>query len=79
MVTEILSFFGETKTGIYNGHPRGFTTNEKGEEVGFTTESYSASEVSCLFFFFALTKYNKFFLGKSSFIKLLFKLFLILL
>lgn len=32
-------------TGIYFGKPRGFETNEKGEDVGFNTEIYSASEV----------------------------------
>ncbi|XP_006301906.2 3-isopropylmalate dehydrogenase 2, chloroplastic [Capsella rubella] len=35
----------ELTGGIYNAHPRGFTTNEQGEEIGFCTESYSASEV----------------------------------
>ncbi|KAL0826232.1 hypothetical protein Bca101_049909 [Brassica carinata] len=35
----------ELTGGIYNAHPRGFTTNEQGDEVGFCTESYSASEV----------------------------------
>ncbi|WZZ34238.1 hypothetical protein YC2023_017639 [Brassica napus] len=36
----------ELTGGIYNAHPRGFTTNEQGDEVGFCTESYSASEVN---------------------------------
>ncbi|CAA7019978.1 unnamed protein product [Microthlaspi erraticum] len=35
----------ELTGGIYNAHPRGFTTNEQGDEVGFCTESYSATEV----------------------------------
>ena len=34
---------------IYNEHPRGFTTNEQGDEVGFCTESYSASDVFATF------------------------------
>lgn len=32
-------------TGIYFGKPRGFGHNEKGEDIGFNTEVYSASEV----------------------------------
>ncbi|KAH0856791.1 hypothetical protein HID58_085052, partial [Brassica napus] len=32
------------KMSIYNAHPRGFTTNEQGDEVGLCTETYSASE-----------------------------------
>lgn len=40
-----LMIIRELTGGIYNAHPRGFTTNEKGEEVGFSTESYSSSEV----------------------------------
>ncbi|KAL0732132.1 hypothetical protein Bca4012_028226 [Brassica carinata] len=31
--------------GLYNGKPRGFGINEKGEETGFCTEIYSTSEV----------------------------------
>lgn len=31
--------------GIYFGKPRGFGTNDKGEEIGFNTEIYSSSEV----------------------------------
>ncbi|KAF8049220.1 hypothetical protein N665_2271s0006 [Sinapis alba] len=40
-----LMIIRELTGGIYNAHPRGFTTNEQGDEVGFCTESYSASEV----------------------------------
>ncbi|CAA7026927.1 unnamed protein product [Microthlaspi erraticum] len=40
-----LMIIRELTGGIYNAQPRGFTTNEKGEEVGFSTESYSSSEV----------------------------------
>jgi hypothetical protein len=32
--------------GIYFGKPRGFGTNDKGEDIGFNTEVYSASEVT---------------------------------
>ena len=32
--------------GIYFGRPRGFGTNENGEETGFNTEIYAAHEVS---------------------------------
>ena len=32
-------------TGIYFGKPRGFGTNDKGEDIGFNTEVYSSSEV----------------------------------
>ncbi|XP_078437825.1 3-isopropylmalate dehydrogenase 2, chloroplastic-like [Wolffia australiana] len=35
----------ELTGGIYFGQPRGFGTNESGEETGFNTEVYSASEV----------------------------------
>ncbi|KAG0487159.1 hypothetical protein HPP92_009254 [Vanilla planifolia] len=35
----------ELTGGIYFGEPRGFRTNDKGEDVGFNTEVYSASEV----------------------------------
>lgn len=35
----------ELTGGIYFGKPRGFDTNERGEEIGFNTEVYSASEV----------------------------------
>ncbi|CAN6454063.1 unnamed protein product [Victoria cruziana] len=35
----------ELTGGIYFGKPRGFETNEKGEDVGFNTEIYSASEI----------------------------------
>ncbi|KAG9440279.1 hypothetical protein H6P81_020444 [Aristolochia fimbriata] len=35
----------ELTGGIYFGQPRGFGTNEKGEDIGFNTEVYSASEV----------------------------------
>jgi 3-isopropylmalate dehydrogenase len=31
--------------GIYFGKPRGFGTNENGEEIGFNTEVYAAYEV----------------------------------
>ncbi|KAL6899053.1 hypothetical protein ACP4OV_005711 [Aristida adscensionis] len=31
---------------IYFGKPRGFGTNDKGEDIGFNTEVYSASEVT---------------------------------
>lgn len=31
--------------GIYFGKPRGFSTNENGEEIGFNTEVYAAHEV----------------------------------
>ncbi|CAA7043506.1 unnamed protein product [Microthlaspi erraticum] len=41
----------ELTGGIYNAHPRGFTTNEQGDEVGFCTELYSATEVSCIHLF----------------------------
>lgn len=32
--------------GIYFGKPRGFGTNDNGEETGFNTEVYAASEVT---------------------------------
>lgn len=32
-------------TGIYFGKPRGFGTNENGDDIGFNTEVYSTSEV----------------------------------
>jgi len=32
--------------GIYFGEPRGFGTNENGEEIGFNTEIYATHEVS---------------------------------
>ncbi|XP_050366148.1 3-isopropylmalate dehydrogenase, chloroplastic-like [Argentina anserina] len=35
----------ELTGGIYFGHPRGFGTNEEGEEFGFNTEVYAAYEV----------------------------------
>jgi hypothetical protein len=35
--------------GIYFGKPRGFGTNEKGEDTGFNTEIYSVPEVTPLF------------------------------
>jgi 3-isopropylmalate dehydrogenase len=31
--------------GIYFGKPRGFGTNEDGEEIGFNTEVYATYEV----------------------------------
>lgn len=31
--------------GIYFGKPRGFGTNENGEEIGYNTEVYAAYEV----------------------------------
>ncbi|KAI5000231.1 hypothetical protein ZWY2020_004820 [Hordeum vulgare] len=34
--------------GIYFGKPRGFGTNDKGEETGFNTEIYSVVEASML-------------------------------
>ncbi|XP_019090243.1 PREDICTED: 3-isopropylmalate dehydrogenase, chloroplastic-like isoform X2 [Camelina sativa] len=40
-----LMIIRELTGGIYNAHPRGFTTNEQGDEVGFCTESYSSTEV----------------------------------
>lgn len=40
-----LMIIRELTGGIYNGKPRGFTTNEQGDEVGFCTEIYSASEI----------------------------------
>ncbi|OMP03946.1 Isocitrate and isopropylmalate dehydrogenases family [Corchorus olitorius] len=35
----------ELTGGIYFGKPRGFGTNEKGEEIGFNTEVYAAHEI----------------------------------
>lgn len=35
----------ELTGGIYFGKPRGFSTNENGEEIGFNTEVYAAYEV----------------------------------
>ncbi|XP_008799875.1 3-isopropylmalate dehydrogenase 2, chloroplastic [Phoenix dactylifera] len=35
----------ELTGGIYFGKPRGFGTNDKGEDIGFNTEVYSASEI----------------------------------
>ncbi|RWR81881.1 3-isopropylmalate dehydrogenase 2, chloroplastic-like protein isoform X1 [Cinnamomum micranthum f. kanehirae] len=35
----------ELTGGIYFGKPRGFGTNEKGEDIGFNTELYSTTEV----------------------------------
>lgn len=32
-------------SGIYFGKPRGFGTNEKGEDIGFNTEVYATHEV----------------------------------
>lgn len=34
-----------SNAGIYFGEPRGFSVNEKGEEIGFNTEVYSVSQV----------------------------------
>ena len=31
--------------GIYFGKPRGFGTNDSGDEIGFNTEIYAAYEV----------------------------------
>lgn len=33
--------------GIYFGNPRGFGTNDSGDEIGFNTEVYAAYEVMC--------------------------------
>nr|KJB70646.1 hypothetical protein B456_011G085100 [Gossypium raimondii] len=38
----------ELTGGIYFGKPRGFGTNEKGEDIGFNTEVYSTHEASML-------------------------------
>ncbi|KAF7034159.1 LOW QUALITY PROTEIN: hypothetical protein CFC21_045209 [Triticum aestivum] len=38
----------ELTGGIYFGQPRGFGTNDKGEEIGFNTEIYSVSEIDCI-------------------------------
>ncbi|XP_042049386.1 3-isopropylmalate dehydrogenase, chloroplastic-like isoform X2 [Salvia splendens] len=38
----------ELTGGIYFGKPRGFSTNENGEEIGFNTEVYSSHEASML-------------------------------
>ncbi|XP_074276136.1 3-isopropylmalate dehydrogenase, chloroplastic-like [Silene latifolia] len=35
----------ELTSGIYFGDPRGFGVNDKGEEIGFNTEVYSASQI----------------------------------
>ncbi|AQK47427.1 isopropylmalate dehydrogenase3 [Zea mays] len=35
----------ELTGGIYFGKPRGFGTNDKGDDIGFNTEVYSASEI----------------------------------
>ncbi|KAF9626193.1 hypothetical protein IFM89_031320 [Coptis chinensis] len=35
----------ELTGGIYFGHPRGFSTNENGEEIGFNTEVYATYEI----------------------------------
>ncbi|KAG8097701.1 hypothetical protein GUJ93_ZPchr0013g34720 [Zizania palustris] len=35
----------ELTGGIYFGQPRGFGTNDKGEDIGFNTEVYSVSEI----------------------------------
>ncbi|KAK9690442.1 hypothetical protein RND81_09G128000 [Saponaria officinalis] len=35
----------ELTSGIYFGEPRGFSVNEKGEEIGYNTEVYSASQI----------------------------------
>ncbi|ONK54997.1 uncharacterized protein A4U43_UnF8790 [Asparagus officinalis] len=35
----------ELTGGIYFGKPRGFGTNDKGEDIGFNTEVYSSSEI----------------------------------
>ncbi|MBA0871168.1 hypothetical protein Goshw_021954 [Gossypium schwendimanii] len=35
----------ELTGGIYFGKPRGFGTNEKGEDIGFNTEVYSTHEI----------------------------------
>ncbi|XP_051219442.1 3-isopropylmalate dehydrogenase 2, chloroplastic [Lolium perenne] len=35
----------ELTGGIYFGKPRGFGTNDKGEEIGFNTELYAVSEI----------------------------------
>lgn len=40
--TGILSF---CMAGIYFGKPRGFGTNDEGEETGFNTEIYSVAEI----------------------------------
>lgn len=39
------SFSRSHLPGIYFGKPRGFGTNEKGEDIGFNTELYSTTEV----------------------------------
>nr|KJB70647.1 hypothetical protein B456_011G085100 [Gossypium raimondii] len=36
----------ELTGGIYFGKPRGFGTNEKGEDIGFNTEVYSTHEIA---------------------------------
>lgn len=41
----ILFFFLLLGIGIYFGKPRGFGTNENGEEIGFNTEVYATYEV----------------------------------
>ena len=33
------------ESGIYFGKPRGFGTNEEGEDIGFNTEVYATHEV----------------------------------
>ena len=33
------------ESGIYFGKPRGFGSNEKGEDIGFNTEVYATHEV----------------------------------
>ncbi|XP_074275891.1 3-isopropylmalate dehydrogenase, chloroplastic-like isoform X1 [Silene latifolia] len=35
----------ELTSGIYFGEPRGFSVNEKGEEIGFNTEVYSVPQI----------------------------------
>ncbi|XP_020677030.1 3-isopropylmalate dehydrogenase, chloroplastic-like isoform X2 [Dendrobium catenatum] len=44
----------ELTGGIYFGEPRGFGTNDKGEDFGFNTEIYSTFEVQRLRFFYNL-------------------------
>lgn len=39
------SFSSSPLPGIYFGKPRGFGTNEKGQDIGFNTEVYSTTEV----------------------------------
>ena len=46
VILNLISIVFNLSLGIYFGQPRGFSTNDIGEEIGFNTEVYSAPEVT---------------------------------